>query len=66
MLVSLKKNGDNMLDIQQFQIFAQLIGNMEIACERLEKSYQENDAETFKKAKEELLDIQDKISKIIK
>ncbi|VVB78079.1 Uncharacterised protein [uncultured archaeon] len=55
-----------MLDIQQFQILAQLIGNMEISSQKLDKAYQDNDGEGFKKAKEEIMDIQDKISKIIK
>ncbi|MEK6859198.1 MAG: hypothetical protein AABX54_00130 [Nanoarchaeota archaeon] len=51
-----------MLDIQQLQILVQLIENMEISADRLEKSYGSNDAETFRKAKDEIFDIQNKIS----
>jgi hypothetical protein len=53
-----------MIDLQQLKILAQLIDNMEVITSVLEESYNRNNAEDFNKAKKELLDIQDKISKI--
>lgn len=53
-----------MLDIQQFQILIQLVGNMETASEKLSKAYEDNSGETFRRAREEIIDIQNKISKI--
>jgi hypothetical protein len=53
-----------MIDLQQLKILAQLIDNMEVITSVLEDSYNRNNAEDFNKAKNELLDIQTKISKI--
>ena len=53
-----------MLDLQQLQILAQLVDNMEIVSGRLEKAYGDNDGESFKKSKKEILDIQKKIFEI--
>ncbi len=54
-----------MIDLSHLQLLAQLLDNMNIVAKSLEKSYNENDAETFKKAKIEILDIQNKISRVI-
>ena len=40
-----------MLDLQQLQILAQLVDNMEVLTERLEKSYSKKNAEEFNKIK---------------
>lgn len=53
-----------MEDISQIQLIAQLINNMELAVKAMEKSYNSNDGERFARAKKEVLDIQDKISKL--
>ena len=55
-----------MLDLQQLQILAQLVDNMEVVSERLEKTYEDNDSENFNKSKREILDIQNKISEMMK
>ena len=54
-----------MLDLEQLQILAQLVDNMEIITENIEKSFEENNGEEFTKAKKELLDSQTKINEII-
>ena len=55
-----------MLDIEQIQILAQLADNAEVMIEKLEKSYEKNDAEDFMNSQGEILDIQKKISDILK
>ena len=55
-----------MLDIEQIQLLAQLIDNADVTIENLEKSYEKNNAEDFKDSKKEILDIQNKISNILK
>ena len=54
-----------MVDLQQLQILTQLIDNLHIISDRLEKSYNINDAAEFNKAKMEILEIQKKISAIL-
>jgi hypothetical protein len=54
-----------MIDLSHIQLLAQLLDNMEIVTKSLEKSYNSNDAEMFKKTKMEMIDIQNKISKVI-
>jgi len=54
-----------MMDLSQIQLLAQLLDNLEIVTKSLEKSYNSNDAEMFKKTKMEIIDIQSKISKLI-
>lgn len=51
-----------MLDLQQLQILLQLIENIEISADRLERAYGNNDAEVFRRSKDEIFDIQNKIS----
>lgn len=53
-----------MIDLQQLKILAQLVDNMDIITSVLEDAYNRNNAEDFNNAKKELLDIQNKISKI--
>jgi hypothetical protein len=55
-----------MIDLEQLQILAQLIDNMEIATNKLEEAYNTNNAEKFNAAKKEVLDIQKKIGDMSK
>ncbi len=55
-----------MLDLTELQILAQLADNMEIAIKKMEKYYEENNAENFNMSKKEILGIQNKISEMIK
>ena len=54
-----------MLDNLQIQTIAQLIDNIEISSERLEKSFKKKDAEDFKNSKQEILQFKNEISKIL-
>ena len=54
-----------MIDLDQLQILAQLVDNMEIATRKLEKAFSTNDAENFNNSKKEILESQSKISRII-
>ncbi len=54
-----------MLDLQELQILAQLVDNMDVLSSRLEKTYGDNDGENFSKAKQEILNIQKKISEML-
>ncbi|MDP3027639.1 MAG: hypothetical protein Q8N63_08085 [Nanoarchaeota archaeon] len=55
-----------MASLEQLQILAQLVDSMEIAIDKLEKSYQNNDSENFQKSKKTISDFQQKILEIIK
>ena len=55
-----------MIDLKQLQILAQLIDDMEISINQLEVDYKDNNAESFNKSKNQILEIQNKISKMIK
>lgn len=55
-----------MIDLQQLKILAQLEDNMDVLANMLERAYNNNDAENFNMAKNEILDIQNKVSTIIK
>ena len=54
-----------MVDLEQLQILAQLVDSMEIAIDKLERAYQNNDSENFQKSKKTISDFQQKISEII-
>lgn len=54
-----------MLDLQQTQTLAQLIDNIGISIEKLEKSYKNNDLEDFQDSKKEIIETQTKISKVL-
>jgi hypothetical protein len=54
-----------MVGLEQLQVLAQLVDSMEIAIDKLEKSYQKNDSENFQKSKEVISDFQQKILEII-
>lgn len=54
-----------MSDSNQFQVLVNLVDEIELSIGEIEKAYQNNDGERFKKAKEQILDIQNKISKTI-
>jgi len=51
-----------MLDLEQLQLFGQLVDNMEILMGKLEKSFETKDGEGFVKSKKEILDFQKKIN----
>ncbi len=53
-----------MIDLKQIQILAQLVDNLEVEIKRLEAAYNKNDSEAYNRSKREILDIQNKISKI--
>ena len=55
-----------MTDLAHLQVLAQLVDNMEIVINKLEDAYNKNDAEKFKAAKKEILDIQKKIADLSK
>jgi len=54
-----------MLDLEQLQILAQLVDNIEISTNKLEKAYQDNDSEDFQKSRKAILDFQQKISALL-
>ncbi len=54
-----------MVDLEQLQILAQLVDSMEIAIDKLERAYQDNDSENFEKSKKVISDFQQKILEII-
>ena len=54
-----------MLDLEELQILAQLIDNIDILKNKLEKAYSDNDAETFTRSKNEILSTQKKIADIL-
>lgn len=54
-----------MASLEQLQILAQLVDSMEMAIDKLEKSYQNNDSENFQKSKKTISDFQQKILEII-
>jgi len=56
---------EDISNLQQLQILIQLLDNLEIAIEKFEKSYKERNLEDFNKYKNEILDLQNKISKNI-
>ncbi|MEM0465731.1 MAG: hypothetical protein QXW97_03470 [Candidatus Pacearchaeota archaeon] len=55
-----------MISSEELQIIAQLIENLDNLTNRLEKAYNDKDIESFNSIKKEILDIQIKISNIIK
>lgn len=55
-----------MVDLERLQILAQLVDSIEIAIDKLETAYQDNDSENFGKSKQVIFDFQQKISEIIR
>jgi len=53
-----------MNNLGHLQVLAQLVDNMEIACNKLEDAYNKNNAENFNAAKKEILDVQKKIANL--
>ncbi|MDD5191965.1 MAG: hypothetical protein PHH54_04925 [Candidatus Nanoarchaeia archaeon] len=53
-----------MADLEHLQLLAQLIDSMEVAINRLERAYQDNDSENFEKAKKVIFDFYQRISEI--
>ena len=54
-----------MLDLEQLQILGQLIDNMEVLTEKVEKSFESKDGEEFAKSKKEILNIQQNITEMV-
>ncbi len=54
------------MEPKKISIISQIISVLEDAVEKLENSYSEKDIEHFKKAREEILSIQKKISELLK
>jgi len=55
-----------MLDVQELQIMAQLVDNLEISYKNLESAYNSKNSEAFMTAKRSILDTQSKIDSMIK
>ena len=53
-----------MVELQQLEIIAQLLDNMSSAVKEMEKSFNSNNNELFNKSKQEILETQNKISKM--
>jgi len=54
-----------MLDLEQLQNLAQIVDNMDVLIEKLEKAYSSNDSEEFNKSKKTIFEGHKKISQII-
>ena len=54
-----------MLDSQNIQILMQLIESMDLVTDKIEKAYNRRDGEDFRRAQEEILDLQKKIATIL-
>jgi len=55
-----------MQDMQELQIILQLVDNIDIVVEKLEKAYDNRDATNFEKSKQEILSSYRKIQEILK
>jgi len=54
-----------MLNLEELQLLAQLIDDIEIATTKMEKAYQDNSGEGFQNSKKAILDFQQKITRIL-
>ena len=54
-----------MLDLDQLRLLGQLIDNIGVMTDKLEKSFAANNAEEFTKAKNGILETQNKITDMI-
>jgi hypothetical protein len=59
------KKGDELQDVQELQVIAQLIDSMDVIVGKLEKAYSNKNGEEFKTAKEEILKSQKKIDNML-
>lgn len=55
----------NIQDLQELQIIAQLIDNIEVVVDKLENSYNNKDALSFESSKQEIFKFQKKILEMI-
>lgn len=55
-----------MLDLEQLQSIAQMLENMEINTQKLEKSFASKDGKTFENTKKEILNLENNIAEIVK
>jgi len=60
------KKEDKLQDVQELQVIAQLIDNMVIITDKLEKAYDDKDGVNFKQSKEEILKSQKQIENMLK
>ena len=54
-----------MVSLEELQTLAQLVDSIEIGVDKIEQSYQNNDAEEFKKSRDAILSFQQKINEIL-
>ena len=55
-----------MLDLQELQIIVQLVDNIDISVNKLEKAYANRDGVNFEQSKQDILKSQKKIQDILK
>lgn len=55
-----------MLDLQELQVLAQLVDNMDLLIGKIEDSYAKKDGESFNKARTEFLNSQMRIAQMTK
>ena len=60
------KKEDKLQDVRELQVIAQLIDNMVIITDKLEKAYDDKDSVNFKQSKEEILKSQKQIENMLK
>ena len=60
------KKEDKLQDVQELQVIAQLIDNMVIITDKLEKAYDDKDSVNFEQSKEEILKFQKQIENMLK
>lgn len=60
------KKEDKLQDVQELQVIAQLIDNMVIITDKLEKAYDDKDSVNFEQSKEEILKSQKQIENMLK
>ena len=60
------KKEDKLQDVQELQVIAQLIDNIVIITDKLEKAYDDKDSINFKQSKEEILKFQKQIENMLK
>jgi len=59
------KKGDELQDVQELQVIAQLIDNMDVIVKKLESAYSDKNGEEFKTAKMEILKSQKSIQDML-
>jgi hypothetical protein len=60
------KKENELQDVQELQVIGQLIDNITIITDKLEKAYNDKDSIKFKQAKDEILKSQKQIENMLK